>query len=99
MFQKKQIIYSESQGVCLVDNIVSLSAAKGGKQIPYYVLKPMAEPEKVSYIPVENHQVRLREIFSIEEAMELKQTEAWRKDEKLKAAIEYVLREQEEENE
>ena len=100
MFQKKQIIYSESQGVCLVDNIVSLSAVKGGKQIPYYVLKPISEPEKVSYIPVENHQVKLREIFSREEAMELKQTEAGRTDEKLKAAIRYVLgEEQEEDNE
>ena len=39
MFEKKQIIYSETQGVCRVDNIVSLSAARGEVGVPYYVLK------------------------------------------------------------
>lgn len=28
MFEKKQIIYSETQGVCQVENIVSLSASR-----------------------------------------------------------------------
>ena len=31
MFQKKQIIYSETLGVCVVDNIVSLAASKERK--------------------------------------------------------------------
>ena len=39
MFEKKQIIYSETQGVCRVDNIVSLSATKGVPGVPYYVLR------------------------------------------------------------
>ena len=51
MFQKKQIIYSETLGVCVVDNIVSLAASKREKAVPYYVLKPVFE-DKVSYIPV-----------------------------------------------
>ena len=38
MFQKKQIIYSETLGVCVVDNIVSLAASKREKAVPYYVL-------------------------------------------------------------
>ena len=38
MFQKKQYIYSETQGVCIVENIVQLPAGKG-ENIPYYVLK------------------------------------------------------------
>ena len=38
MFQKKQIIYSETLGVCVVDNIVSLAASKKEKAVPYYVL-------------------------------------------------------------
>lgn len=32
MFEKKQIIYSEALGVCRVDNIVSLSAARGSPE-------------------------------------------------------------------
>ena len=71
MFEKKQIIYSETQGVCRVDNIVSLSAAKGEKGIPYYVLRSVFDTSKVSYIPVEHHQVKLREMFTPEEAKEL----------------------------
>ena len=43
MFQKKQIIYSETLGVCVVDNIVSLAASKREKPVPYYVLKPVFE--------------------------------------------------------
>ena len=31
MFEKKQIIYSETQGVCQVENIVSLSASRSEK--------------------------------------------------------------------
>ena len=38
MFQKKQMIYSESLGVCQVENIVGLSATKRGETISYYVL-------------------------------------------------------------
>ena len=38
MFEKKQIIYSETQGVCQVENIVSLSASRRERKIPYYVL-------------------------------------------------------------
>ena len=48
MFQKKQIIYSETLGVCVVDNIVSLAASKREKPVLYYVLKPVFE-DKVSY--------------------------------------------------
>ena len=38
MFQKKQKIYSETQGVCIVENIVQLPAGKG-ETLSYYVLK------------------------------------------------------------
>ena len=72
MFQKKQKIYSETQGVCIVENIVQLPAGKG-ETLPYYVLKSVLD-EKTSYIPVNNHQVSLRELFTEEEARELLKT-------------------------
>lgn len=90
MFQKKQMIYSETQGVCIVDNIVQLPAGKG-ETLPYYVLKSVFDASKVSYIPVNNHQVILRELFTEDEARELKNTPELEKNEKLKAAVEYVL--------
>jgi hypothetical protein len=91
MFEKKQIIYSETQGVCRVDNIVSLSANRGEQGVPYYVLRSVFDSSKVSYIPVDNHQVKLRELFTKEEALALEGTDALAKDEKLKQAIKYVL--------
>ena len=63
MFEKKQIIYSETMGVCQVDNIVSLSATRGEAGVPYYVLRSVADKAKVSYIPVDHHQVVLRELL------------------------------------
>lgn len=97
MFQKKQYIYSETQGACIVDNIVQLPAGKGGT-VPYYVLKSVFEPSKVSYIPVNNHQVVLRELFSREEALEMKENPEIMKDEKRKAAVEFVLQKESESN-
>ena len=90
MFQKKQKIYSETQGVCIVDNIVQLPAGKG-ETLPYYVLKSVFDSSKVSYIPVNNHQVNLRELFTEEEARELVKNPELEKNELLKAAVEYVL--------
>lgn len=90
MFQKKQKIYSETQGVCIVDNIVQLPAGKG-ETLPYYVLKSVFDSSKVSYIPVNNHQVNLREIFTVEEATELLNDPELEKNELLKAAVDYVL--------
>ena len=93
MFQKKQKIYSETQGVCIVENIVQLPAGKG-ETLPYYVLKSVAD-EKTSYIPVNNHQVSLRELFTEEEARELLKSPELEKNEQLKAAVAYVLQSKE----
>ena len=67
MFQKKDIIYSETMGVCKVDDITKLVNAKGQGGM-YYVLRAKYEKGKVSYIPVEEHQVVLRNLISSEEA-------------------------------
>lgn len=96
MFEKKQIIYSEAMGICRVDNIVSLSATRGEAGVPYYVLRSLADTSKVSYIPVENHQVMLRELFTREEAKALQGSEEVAKNELLKEAVDYVLHNEEE---
>ncbi len=93
MFQKKQKIYSETQGVCIVENIVQLPAGRG-QTLPYYVLKSIMD-EKVSYIPVNNHQVALRELFTVEEANALLENPELEKNEQLKAAVQYVLQSKE----
>lgn len=70
MFEKKDIIFSETMGVCRVAEIAKLPA-KNNEQVLYYGLKGIYDDKKVSYIPVEHHQVLLRELITIEEAKEL----------------------------
>lgn len=66
MFQKKDIIFSESVGVCRVDDVTKITM-KAGESPMYYVLRSCYDKSKVCYIPVENHQVTLRELRSKEE--------------------------------
>ncbi len=99
MFQKKEILYSETQGVCQVENIVQLQGGKG-EQVPYYVLRSLLDKEQVAYIPVENHQVQLKPIFTADEARQLKDSKEAKENPMMQQAIRYVLGEEDgEENE
>lgn len=71
MFQKKDIIYSETLGVCTVDDIVKLSDNRKDTY-NYYLLRSLFDKTKKAYIPVENHSVKLRELITAEEAQALK---------------------------
>lgn len=89
MFEKKEIIFSESLGVCKVAELTKL-AARNGEQILYYGLRSLYDDKKVSYIPVEHHQVQLRSLLSYEEAEELSKDMS-DMNELQKKEIEYVL--------
>lgn len=67
MFEKKSYIFSETLGVCLVEDVTRIGKEKGTGPL-YYVLRPIGDKDKVSYIPVENHKVMLRELISAETA-------------------------------
>lgn len=90
MFQKKDYIFSETMGVCRITDVTKLSAKKGDP-ILYYVMRSVSDKTKVSYIPVENHSVVLRELISETEAREKLQSnielKAFEKEE-----IEFVLK-------
>ena len=68
MFQKKECIFSDSIGPCVVEDIVKLAAQKNAVPVTYYVLRSVTDKKKVSYIPVENHKALLRPLISLEEA-------------------------------
>lgn len=69
MFEKKQYIYSDTMGVCKVADIVKLSAKKeAGEGVYYYHLKSVSGKVQDAYIPVEHHEVVLRELISADEA-------------------------------
>ncbi len=92
MFQKNDIIFSETLGVCKITNITKLTGNRGGVY-DYYVLKSVFNKEKVSYIPVENHKVNLRNLITYEEAVKMKETSYDKADENIKKEIDYVLTE------
>ena len=96
-WRKKQKIYIETQGVCIVENIVQLPTGKNEK-VSYYVLKSLFDPSNVAYIPVEDHKVVLRELFSIEEAKELQKDPTLKENEKLLNAVNYVLQHEKEQD-
>jgi hypothetical protein len=91
LFEKKDIIFSETLGVCKVHEVTKL-AAKNGEPIPYYGLRSVFDNKKVSYIPIEKHKVLLRELISVEEARRLKDNSAPEDLSELqRQEIEYVL--------
>lgn len=89
MFQKKDIIFSETLGVCRIDEITKL-VDKRGENIMYYGLKSLADG-KTAYIPVENHSVVLRELIDKNTAEELRKNGFDDRKAIEKYEIEYVL--------
>ena len=90
MFEKKEIIFSETLGVCQVAELTKLSA-KSGEQVLYYGLRSVSDKKKVSYIPVEHHQVQLRPLISLEEARKLSEELQDKLNEFQRMEVEYVL--------
>lgn len=70
MFEKKDIIFSETIGVCQVHDVTKLTDDHG-HTINYYVLKNVFDKSKVAYIPVEGHQVVLRYLLTEIQAREM----------------------------
>ncbi len=55
-FEKNDVIFSESIGVCRVADIQNLSADKK-PPIRYYLLISIYDKNRTSYIPVSDHKV------------------------------------------
>lgn len=88
MFQKNDVIFSDGIGVCKVTEITNLSVNKSAP-VQYYKLQSLTDKDKISYIPVFEHKVVLRELIPLEEAEEKKNMENLSSLEKQE--IEYVL--------
>ncbi len=90
VFEKKDIIFSETLGVCQVAELTKLST-KNGEPVLYYGLRSVEDKKKVSYIPVENHQVQLRPLIAQEEAQRLAKSDQAGLTDAQKSEIQYVL--------
>lgn len=91
MFQKKEIIYSETIGVCIVDDIVKLSDNRKDTY-NYYLLRSVYDKTRKSYIPVENHTVQLRSLITLKDALELQADDSFNaQSEQVKGEVRYVI--------
>lgn len=91
MFQKKEVIYSETIGVCVVDDIVKLADNKKDTY-NYYLLCSVFDKTKKAYIPVENHTVQLRNLITLQEALTLQDEEDYgEKSELVRREVAYVI--------
>lgn len=91
MFQKKEVIYSETLGVCIVDDIVKLSDSQK-ESYNYYLLRSVSDRTKKAYIPVENHTVQLRNLITLQEALALRDEEGYdEKSEQVRGEAAYVI--------
>lgn len=91
VFQKREVIYSETIGVCTVEDIVKL-ADNRKDTYDYYLLRSVYDRTKKAYIPVENHTVQLRNLITPQEAEALQNEDGYdKKSEQVKGEVRYII--------
>ena len=89
-FEKKQIIFSDTLGVCVVAEVTKLSSGRT-EPVLYYRLNSLYEKGKTAYVPAVGHKVKLRELITVEEAKALQGTITDDTEPMLLHEIKYVL--------
>lgn len=71
MFQSNQYIVYGITGICRIKSVGYLSGDGFVRNKLYYTLEPLHSKGSAIYTPVENNKVRMREVITKEEAMNL----------------------------
>lgn len=91
ILKKNEIVFSDSLGVCQVTEVSNLTTKKGDSLL-YYRLQSVFNKDKFSYIPAHGHQMKLRDIISVDDAERMKSGEDFSKLSAIEQQeIEYVL--------
>ncbi|MBE5926332.1 MAG: CarD-like/TRCF domain protein [Lachnospiraceae bacterium] len=90
IYEKKQVIFSDSLGVCVVAEVTKLSSGKT-EPVLYYKLNSLYEKGKTAYVPAVGHKVKLRELITVEEAEKLKEKVTEDTEPMILHEINYVL--------
>jgi len=91
ILKKNEIVFSDTLGVCQVTEVSNLTTKKGDSLL-YYCLQSVFNKDKFSYIPAHGHQMKLRDIISIDSAKKIKSSEDFLKLSVIEQQeIEYVL--------
>jgi CarD family transcriptional regulator len=68
VFKKGEYVVSGNKGVCVVENITTLSISGVDKEREYYILKPIYVAGSTVYVPVDTADGSMRRVLSHEEA-------------------------------
>lgn len=91
ILKKNEIVFSDTLGVCQVAEVSNLTTKKGDSLL-YYRLQSVYNKDKFSYIPAHGHQMKLRDIISVDYAEKTKSSENFLKLSVIeRQEIEYVL--------
>ena len=91
ILKKNEIVFSDTLGVCQVTEASNLTTKKGDRLL-YYRLQSVYNKDKFSYIPAHGHQMKLRDIISVDDAKEKKTKQDFPKLSEIEQQeIEYVL--------
>lgn len=71
MYSIGQYVVCKNKGVCVVEDITTLSMPGVDKTKEYYILKPYYENASTVYVPVESKETSLRPVLTQEKAQEL----------------------------
>lgn len=71
MFQKNDYVFYESEGICLVADILRSPLEGMPKDKDYYLLRSIYSRNGVLYVPVDNDKIYMRAILKKEEAEKL----------------------------
>ena len=88
----QHVIYG-TNGICLVESITEMAFSVGGEKKTYCILRPLADPKSVIYLPYDNELLlsRLRPVLAKQEITEILSKplaceSPWVEDKKLRAA-------------
>lgn len=91
ILKKNEIVFSDSLGVCQAAEVSNLTTKKGDSLL-YYRLQSIFNKDKFSYIPAHGHQMKLRDIISVDNAVKMKASEGLLKLSVIEQQeIEYIL--------
>ena len=71
MFQKDDYVFYESEGICLVTDILRSPLDGMPQDRDYYLLRSIYSKNSVLYVPVDNDKIYMRAILKKEEAEKL----------------------------
>lgn len=71
MFEKGQNVVCSNKGVCIVEDVTTLTISGVDQERMYYILKPVYMMGSTVYVPVDAGEKSMRSVLSREEAEEL----------------------------